>query len=383
MLAPDSRGRPYYRTMQAGGAGVGDLDRGAPRTGSPPRDEVSEPTMLGFLRRNPRLLAIQAVVVAISMAVLVWRVDVLEALRRLDNVEPGWALGGMVLFTVSKGIHAYRWRVLLGRPDVPLRPLVSIFMVSNLVNALVPLRAGDLVRIELPSRLLKLPRAALASNVLFVESLFDGLAFLVLVAVAGFVLGEGVRELPGLTIFVAIVALAFVVLVFLARWELPSDPARSRLLVVVPDSARERAASLLAQLQEGMASLREVRHTIVSLIISVAAWVAEVGVYWMMGRALGLELGLGEAIVLMIAANVVVSLPITPWDIGPFEVAVTEAFVLLGGDRVDGSSYAVGIHVLLLAWITVTGVIAMFTLNLRPREVLDTRRLQADEDPEA
>ena len=334
--------------------------------------------MLSFLRRNPRLLAIQAGVLAISLAVLLWRVDVVEALRRLDNVEPGWALAGMALFTISKGIHAYRWRVLLGRSDVPLRPLVSIFMVSNLVNALLPLRAGDLVRIELPSRLLGLPRAALASNVLFVESLFDGLAFLVLVAVAGFVLDEGVRELPGLTIFAIIVALAFVVLVLLARWELPAEPSRSRLLVVVPDAARERAARLLEQLQEGMASLREIRYTIVSLVISVAAWVAEVGVYWMMAKALGIDLGLGEAIVLMIAANIVVSLPITPWDIGPFEVAVTEAFVLLGGDRVDGSSFAVAVHLLLLAWITVTGVIAMFTLNLRPGEVLDPRLRRPD-----
>ena len=334
--------------------------------------------MLSFLRRNPRLLVIQAVVVAISLAVLLWRVDVVEALRRLDNVEPGWALAGMAMFTISKGIHAYRWRVLLGRSDVPLGPLVSIFMVSNLVNALVPLRAGDLVRIELPSRLLKLPRAALASNVLFVESLFDGLAFLVLVAVAGFVLDEGVRELPGLTIFVTFVALASVVLVLLARWELPADPSRSRLLFVVPDAGRERAAILLEQLQEGMASLREIRYTIVALLISVAAWVAEVGVYWMMGKALGIDLGLGEAIVLMIAANIVVSLPITPWDIGPFEVAVTEAFVLLGGARVDGSSFAVAVHLLLLAWITVTGVIAMFTLNLRPREVLDPRLRQRD-----
>lgn len=333
------------------------------------------------LRRRRRFLLMQVALTAGSFTFLALRVDLDRAVEQLTDVRLGWALAGLCAFTLSKTIHAYRWRVLLGRPDVPLRPLVSIFMVSNLVNAVVPLRAGDLVRIELPSRLLRLPRAALASNVLFVESLFDGLAFLVLVAVAGFVLGEGVRELPGLTIFVSIVALAFVVLVFLARWELPADPARSRLLLVVPDSARERAASLLAQLQEGMASLRDVRHTIVSLIISVAAWVAEVGVYWMMGKALGLDLGAGEAIVLMIAANIVVSLPITPWDIGPFEVAVTEAFVLLGGDRVDGSSYAVGIHILLLAWITVTGVIAMFTLNLRPREVLDRRRLQAEGDP--
>ena len=230
--AAASRGRARWRTMRGGAGARTRWARGG-----------AGADMLGFARRNRRLLAIQAVVVAVSIGVLLWRVDVAEALRRLDNVDPRWALAGMLLFTVSKSIHAWRWRVLLGRPDVPLRPLVSIFMASNLVNALAPLRAGDLVRIELPSRLLGIPRAALASNVLFVESLFDGLAFLVLVAVAGFALGEGVRELPGLTIFVSIVALAFVVLVLLARWELPADPARSRFLIVVPDAGRERAAS--------------------------------------------------------------------------------------------------------------------------------------------
>ena len=328
--------------------------------------------MLGFIRRNPRVLLLQLAIVLVSITLLIWRVDVAEAVRRLDDLEPGWALGGMVMFTVSKGIHAYRWRVLLGQRDVPLRPLVNIFLLSNLVNALVPLRAGDLVRIELPSRLLRLPRAALASNVLFVESLFDGLAFLVLVAIAGFVLGQGVRELPGLTLFASIVLLAFIVLVVLARMQLPDDPERSRLLRIVPARGRARAARLLAQLQVGMASLREVKRTIVALIVSVAAWVAEVGVYWMMGQAFGIELGAGEAIILMIAANLIVSLPLTPWDIGPFEIAVTEAFVLLGGDRTTGSSYAVGIHLLLLTWITITGVAAMFMLSLRPSEVLGT-----------
>jgi uncharacterized protein (TIRG00374 family) len=275
-----------------------------------------------------------------------------------------------VMFTLSKGTHAYRWRVLLGQRDVPLRPLVSIFLLSNLVNALVPLRAGDLIRIELPSRLLHLPRAALASNVLFVESIFDGLAFLVLVAVAGFVLGQGVRDLPGLTLFAAIVLLAFLALIALARMQLPEDPEQSRVLRVLPARARARAARLLAQLQVGMASLREARRTIVALLVSVAAWIAEVGVYWMMGQSFGINLGIGESIILMVAANLIVSLPLTPWDIGPFEVAVTEAFVLLGGDRATGSSYAVGIHLLLLSWITITGVAAMFTLSLRPSEIL-------------
>ena len=347
-------------------AWVGNAGATPPETGPAP----PHPDVLGFFRRNPRLMLVQLAIVSGSIALLVWRVDLAEAVRRLDDLEPRWALGGMAMFTLSKGIHAYRWRVLLGQRDVPFRPLVSIFLVSNLVNALVPLRAGDLVRIELPSRLLHLPRAALASNVLFVESIFDGLAFLVLVAVAGFVLGQGVRELPGLTLFASIVLLAFLLLVVLARMPISEDPEHSRLLRVVPARGRARAARLLAQLQVGMASLREVKRTIVSLIVSVAAWIAEVGVYWMMGQAFGINLGVGEAIILMVAANLIVSLPLTPWDIGPFEVAVTEAFVLLGGDRATGSSYAVGIHLLLLSWITITGVAAMFTLSLRPSEIL-------------
>ena len=36
-------------------------------------------------------------------------------------------------------------------------------------------------------------------------------------------------------------------------------------------------------------------------------------------------------------ANMAQAIPITPWSIGPYEVAVTEVLVLLGSTRLDGS----------------------------------------------
>ena len=80
----------------------------------------------------------------------------------------------------------------------------------------------------------------------------------------------------------------------------------------------------------------------------------------MMGRAFGLELGFSEAVLVTIAANVIVSLPLTPWDIGPYEVAVTEALAFMGFGLSEAGAYAVGSHILLIVWIGLTGIVAMW-----------------------
>lgn len=326
--------------------------------------------MNSYLGQHRRLLLAQLPIAAISIGILLWRVDILEGLRGLSEVQPGWIVLGLVTFTFSKMIHAYRWRVLLQHRDAPLPPLLGIFLVSNLANAIVPFRAGDLIRVELPSRLLKLPRAELVSNVFVVESIFDGLAFALLAITAATLIGDPVFALPVIIIFVTLISIGFAGLVAIARLQISEDPARSVLLRRLPSRWHVPAVRLARQFIIGMTSLRDKRSIAGAVLVSVVAWMGEVIVYWMLGQAFGFDLLLAEAIILMIAANLIVSIPITPWDIGPYEIAVTEAFVLLGADRVEASTYAVGSHLLLLAWITVSGGIAMFALSLRPIEVL-------------
>ncbi|MYB40726.1 MAG: flippase-like domain-containing protein [Chloroflexi bacterium] len=337
--------------------------------------------VLSFIGRHRRLVAIQLPLIAISLAVLVWRVDIVEGFRHLPDVRPGWILAGMATFTLSKAIHAYRWRVFLQHREAPLAPLLGIFLASNLANALVPFRAGDLLRIELPSRMLKLPRAELVSSVLIVETIFDGLAFVLLLLAAVALFGDLVVALPAVVFFAVVVVVVFLGLSWLARLGVPEDPESSALLRWLPDRWRGRGAHYTRQFLEGMSSLRDLRRIAGALIVSIVAWMAEVAVYWMLGRAFGFELDAGEAIVLMIAANLVVSLPLTPWDVGPYEIAVTEAFVLLGGDRVDASTYAVGSHLVLLGWITLSGAVAMLALSLRPREVFRSGSARPEEPP--
>jgi uncharacterized protein (TIRG00374 family) len=330
------------------------------------------PRLRGFVRARSRLLAFQLPLAAVSIVLLVWRVDVPAAFRQLNDVDPRWVLPGLCAFTVSKVVHSYRWRLLLGhRRELRLRALTEVFLFSNLANAVIPFRAGDLIRVAIPNRLFRIPRAELASSVFLVESVLDGVAFAILFAVAALFLDVPSAAQPTFLLIAAVAVALFLFTVVVARVDGRRDFSHSRALRPLPLRVRTAFAGLLPGLLDGMASLSDLRRALFAVGISVVAWLAEVLVYWMMAEAFSLDITLPQALIVMIAANLIVSIPLTPWSVGPYEVVVTEALVLIGVERMEASAYAVGSHILLQSWIAVTGLAAMWSLNLRPRDLVE------------
>jgi uncharacterized protein (TIRG00374 family) len=327
--------------------------------------------MGAYMRRHRRLLLLQALLTVVSIGFLALRVDVDEAIRQLADVRLLWAFPGLLAFTLSKAIHSYRWRVLLWhRRELQARDLLSVFLVSNLANAVVPLRAGDVLRVELTRRRFGIPRPELTSSVFLVESVLDGVAFIVLLLPAILLLNPSALRTPLAALIGAGVLGIFAASLLVARMEVAASVERWRLLRPLPGPARARIAAIIPSFVNGMRVLRSGRPVTIAIAISIVAWMAEVSVYWMMGRAFGLELGLSEAVLVMIAANVIVSLPLTPWDVGPYEVAVTEAMALMGFGLSQAGAFAVGSHILLIIWISITGLLAMWTLQVSPRELI-------------
>ena len=327
--------------------------------------------MGGYLRRHRRLLLLQAVLSIVSITFLALRVDLGEAWEQLTEVRLVWALPGLLAFTLSKAIHSYRWRLLLWhRRELRASDLLSVFLVSNLANAVVPLRAGDVLRVELTRRRFGIPRPELTSSVFLVESVLDGVAFVVLLVPALLLLNPSALRTPTAALVGAGILGIFVASLLVARLELATGVERWRLLRPLPARAHARLGAVIPSFVNGMRVLRSGRPMTIAIAMSIVAWSAEVSVYWMMGRAFGLELGLSEAVLVMIAANVIVSLPLTPWDVGPYEVAVTEALAIMGFSLSTAGAFAVGSHILLIIWISITGVVAMWTLQLSPRELI-------------
>ena len=318
----------------------------------------------GFLRA---LLQIGFALAALG--IFFWRVDAGAVLAQLGKVDIRWALVALAAFTASKFLHAWRWWHFLGRPDAPIAPLSAVFLISNMANSLLPLRAGDLLRVEVPAKRFGIPRSLLASSVFVVESVLDLFAFAVLLVAALLMtdLPVVLRPLVGLIGGSAVVL--FGAMVVLVRSRSAVEQWFGRALGWLPERIERPIASRLPEFVDGMASLGTNMEAARVVAISLIAWLVEVGVYFLLAKAFGLDLHISQALILMIAANLIVSLPLTPWSIGPYELAVTEALVAIGEPRTEAGAFALGSHLMLQAWIVVTGIAAMLWIGLGPRDL--------------
>jgi len=311
--------------------------------------------------RFGRVLALQVLLGVAALVLLFARNDLIDALRGLPHLRVGWAAAALLAFTSSKVLHGSRWRFLLRhRPGLPFRWLLGLFLFANFVNAIVPFRVGDVLRVELPSRRYGVPRTELLSNVVIVESLFDGMSFVLLLLCSLLLIDMPPALRPALGAGVVTVVALFVLGAGAARGGVRRDGERAGVLGRLPRRVRARVGDLLA----GMATLRSTRDVLLGLGISVVGWLLEVSTYWLLARAFGLDLSFAQTLVVTVAANLATAIPLTPWNVGPYELVVSELLVLFGAERGAVSQYAVGSHVLLVTWISLTGIVAMLSIGL-------------------
>jgi len=313
--------------------------------------------------------------VSLFLGLLAWRVNLGEALQTFADVNYAWIAAALLIFTLSKLIHTLRWRIFLGRiPGLPLSGLFGTFLISNMINNLMPVRAGDLVRIQVPAQRYNIPRAELTATVIVVETLLDAATFIPLLVIGLALQDEPVVRAGILWAFAAFVGVGLLAAVLAARVKLPADFWQARWASRLPRRLRDQAATLIPPFVDGLAALRDVRLAAQAVLISFPAWLLEAVVFWLFGQAFGLDLPFSAYLVIMIGANMVVSLPLTPTSIGVYEVALLEVVALFGVERTLAAGYAIGTHVFISIWIGLTGLLAIWMLKLRLEDVFYLRR---------
>ena len=140
-----------------------------------------------------RRLLLRLAISATLVGFLVWRVNIGSALHTLIHVNYVYALPALALFTLAKLIFAVRWRVILARlGKPPVGTLYGTLLVSNMANNVLPLRLGDVLRVQVPAQRHGISRSGLASSVFVTETLLDGVTFAVLALV-----GVALLNVPG------------------------------------------------------------------------------------------------------------------------------------------------------------------------------------------
>ncbi|MBI5285190.1 MAG: flippase-like domain-containing protein [Chloroflexi bacterium] len=330
-----------------------------------------------------RLLIRAAVGIAL-IALLLWRIDLPDAATALRDADYLYVVPGLALFGVAKLLVAQRWRLMMSEfADLPLPPLFGILLVSNLANNVVPARIGDVIRVQVPAQRYDVSRARLAATVFATESLLDGIAF----AVLGLI-GLALIDLNGFPTGVfwgmlGLVTGGLVAVLPLSHLKLQEGWTARGIMPRLPDRLRLPLEEAVPHFIDGLAVFRNPRLGSQAIALSFAIWLIEVGMFALFGLAFGIHLSMPAWMLIMVAANMISSVPITPSNIGAYEIALTELVAALGVDYGLAGGFAIATHTFNIVWITGAGFTAMWALGLNTSDVFSLGKKDPPPTPEA
>lgn len=326
-------------------------------------------------RFSERRLLIRTAVSLALLTFLLWRIDLQKAGTALRDANYMYVVPAIALFALAKLLVAQRWRVMMSEfATLPLFPLFGILLVSNLANNVVPARIGDIIRVQVPAQRYNVSRARLAATVFATESLLDGIAFAVLALI-----GLALIDLNGFPTSVfwgllGLVAGGLIAVIPLSHLKLADGWTERGIMPKLPDRARLALEEGVPHFIDGLAVFRSFKLGGQAIGLSFSIWLIEVAMFALIGLAFGIHLSMPAWMLIMVAANMISSVPVAPSNIGPYEVGVTELAKALGVGAGLAGGFAIAAHVFNILWITAAGAVAMWGLGMGLSDVFSFGR---------
>ncbi len=305
---------------------------------------------------------------ALILFLLGRKVDAEEVLAVLSKTRPGILIAALAGGFVALWLKGERWSLAIaaGARPRPRRRLFAATMIGTAGNLLLPARLGDLARVlvfrkhnQVPA-----PRALIAS---WSAQLFDMLAVAVILLLTGSAIASRLvlaLVLGGLLALLAV----FVLVVRRPDW---AERLEKRLL---PRFLHARLAGLLANARQGLHFLNRPRTLAAILAFTAAVWMLESLIMLLALRAFGLSLGLGVAALLAAAIGLSFALPLTPGNVGTYQLVCILVLGAAGVERDAAFAFGLGFQAVALVVVAVCGLI------LLQREGMDLRTLVAQRD---
>lgn len=309
--------------------------------------------------------------------------EVLHAIRvffeQLASVEFG-ALGLGILCHVVKTMctsRAWRNTIAASYPDEPVRwrSIYAAYLSGVGVNAIIPARAGDAVRLYLAHRAVPGATYTTLASTLLVLSIFDTTMALLIFTYAltlGVLPGVGsLGSLPGFDFgffasnpeFTAVLLVALVIFgVIGVMW------ARVHI-----DEFKHRVGLGLAVLRDRTEYLRQVA------VWQAGDWLLRFVAIWFFLGAFGVDQSVKNVLLVQVTQSLATLVPISPGGIGTEQAFIVYVFSGTGIGRSALLAFSVGMKLTLIVTNVVLGFTALFlTLGHVDWRSLAGKRTAAD-----
>jgi glycosyltransferase 2 family protein len=317
-------------------------------------------------RRLVRKLAMGAAGVAFGAALFflaLRQVDLAEVTRLFRALDPTFVVGAWLAYAASIAVRILRWRYLLQGivPTVSTKAVAETLLAGYAVNNVLPARLGELFRADYAKRRLNIRRSSALGSII-TERLLDGVV-VVLLLWLGLVVSRAGRVGGGGHVLVTIAVMATAMIVLAV--------AMITLLAAFMRSGQRLPVSLAGRLNQLVAGIvaqrRGARLAVASA--SVGVWLAETVALWLVCRATGAALSVGQTMTLMGAASLSTLVPTAPAFLGSYQYVFVIVMGAFGLPESAGIVAATTIQALFYGSVTVAG--------LGPLLVTATRSLRA------
>ncbi len=313
-----------------------------------------------------------AIRVALSVGLSTWllvHLGVSSIAGALAHASPWWAIGALAAGMAATGVQTTQWRALLAANGLQrgwARCLRFVF-VGNLFNALLPSSiGGDVVRVGIVADAAAERVAAAASVVLQRICNFPGMIVVLTAGLVATLSDPGAARarpaaLAGGLIGVGLIAVCF--------GPAPARLGRVRWL------GRSRAGRMAATLLGALGAFRGRRRELLAACLrGTAFWSLSVVNQWMFMHAVGLDVSIGYAAVVVTTINALTMLPVS---INGYGIREGGFVLLLAGGSTASQSAA------LAAGLCLTGQSLLWALIGLACWVLPTRRPASSAQPAA
>jgi glycosyltransferase 2 family protein len=287
-------------------------------------------------------------------------VDLPELGRQLGATAWGWVVPAIAVGPLGLWARARRWHYLFP-PGAEPPGLVAANMIGYMANNILPLRAGELVRVYIAARHMRAQgrRPAgeslwLAGASVVVERVLDSLSLVLILAVLIFLI-----PVPPALQYAAAVILAFDVVAAGVLIAIAVAPARARATVTGltqrwPAVAR-RAQRALDMIVLGLEGVRAPAHLAPLLAWTALVWPLGAVGAWTLLRAVHLDLSLTAGWTVLAFVGFGISIPSAPGYVGVWHAAAVLALAIFDVSQPVALGYAVLYHASQFVPITLVG----------------------------
>jgi uncharacterized protein (TIRG00374 family) len=322
--------------------------------------------------------------IAISVGLFVYllrSIDLRELGRLLAITRWTWVVPAAAVGPLGVWARAIRWRYLFP-PGTRPPGLVAANMIGYMANNVLPLRAGELVRVYVSARRLAArdrdsfaAGAWLSGATLVVERALDSLTLVLILAILVFFI-----PVPPAFQWAAAIILALDALIAAAGVILTLAPGPARQVVVAATrrwpAVQSPVVRALDVVLRGLEGVRAPSHLVPLLAWTALVWLLSAVGAWALFRAVHLDLPMLAGWTVLTFVGFGVSIPSAPGYVGVWHAATVLALATFDVGQSTAFGYALLYHASQFVPITLVGWLFLVREHVTLGEVTRARPME-------